>query len=43
MSKEDYEQDFELRYLIRSRVRSFLNSYSQNNEVIRAFQKCINS
>jgi hypothetical protein len=29
MSKEDYEQDFELRYLIRSRVRSFLNSYSR--------------
>uniref|UniRef100_A0A6C0J036 Uncharacterized protein n=1 Tax=viral metagenome TaxID=1070528 RepID=A0A6C0J036_9ZZZZ len=29
MSKNDYDKDFELRYLIRSRIESFLNSYSR--------------
>ena len=29
MSKEDYNKDFELRYLLRSRIESYLNTYSR--------------
>ena len=29
MSKNDYEKDFDLRYLIRSRIESYLNTYSR--------------